>query len=455
MTLKKLFSIIQIPKFETFQNLSSQPDQQSIDFEEVLELKWQQKIFSKTEYNYYGQKENCNSDLEKKYHQLVKALPEGHECGLLFTYTNDDKYLPPDNFGVQDIKFTKLRKNVEDKSKGSENNYGLFVDPTQKYIATRYRNGNNFENFVIMADLEPATLLFTIKYRKSDNSFLIYPDFNEPSNAYYLEIDEDRKQIYSFYVENLSSKSNEATQKIKQKKQLDEIHDETKELLKKINFSARDQNFIFPKFSRTVLMLEIIRGKDFEYDNIHVQFNIRLPKFAKIIEGVQDASTHSVYRAEDYWNFGYCHAIIFDIDDEFFMSATKLDLIAIEFDVISIDPLWGRERNEGAACLKFPIEPAKSLQEFELKCFRDLQGGSWITDCLERFFLGGIRSSRFNKQNQNGVNNFYGNQTVSTGSLKVKVQQIRQIKMSQRQNMKMKTIEEIINCYHKAKAKLE
>jgi hypothetical protein len=261
--------------------------------------------------------------------------------------------------------------------------------------------------------------------------------------------------MYSYFIENLSAKKNEITEKIKQKKKLEELHDETKELMKKINFSARDQNFIFPKFSRTVLMLEIINGRDFEYDNIHVQFNIKLPKFAKVIEGVQEASTHSVYRTGDLFNFGYCHAIIFDIDDEFLLSASKLDLILIEFNVVSIDPLWGRERNEGITSLKIPLQPAKNIQEFDLKCFRDLQGGGWITDCLERFFLGGIRYSRFNQQNQSGVNNFYGNQTVSTGMLNVKVQQIRQIKMSHRQNMKMTTIEEIISCYHKAKSKLE
>lgn len=386
---------------------------------------------------------------------MVKELPEGHENGKIFTYTNEEKFSPSDNFGFKEVKITNLRKNVEDKKEGNESNCGLFVDPESEFVASRYKNGNSFECFYIMADLDPVTLLFTIKYRKSDNLFLIYPDFNEPSNSYYLEIDQDSKQMYSYHIENLSAIKNEITEKLKQKKKLEELHDETQELMKKINFSARDQNFIFPKFSRTVLMMEIVRGKDFEFDNVHVRFNIKLPKFAKLIEGIEQASTHSVYRAGDFWNFGYCHVIIFDIDDEFLLSASKLDLIMIEFNVISIDPVWGRERNEGITTLKLPLEPTKNIQEFNLKCFRDLQGGSWITDCLERFFLGGIRSLNFNQQNQNGVNNFYGNQTVSTGILKLKIQQIRQIKMSHRQNLKMKTIEEIINCYHKAKEKLE
>lgn len=457
MTLKKLYSVIKIPKFDAIQNLTQTGgDQQSVDFEQVLELKWQEKIFSKTELSYYGQSENCKTEVEKKFHQKVKALPEGLEAGLLFTYTDDDKFLPPDNFGSHDLKVTKLRKSVEVKSEEevASETTGLFLDTANNSNSTRYKCGNDFQNFYIMADLEPSTLLFTIKYRKADNLFTIFPDFNEPVNAYFLEIDQDSKQTYSYFIENLSATSNEATEKFKKKQRLDNLQTETHELVKKMNLNARDQNFYCPKFCRLVFMLEVISGSDFEFDNIHVRFYIKFPQFVKVVEGLLEAATQSSFRNENSWNFGYCHALIVDIDDEFSMSSTQLDLIEINFEVISVDSLWGRERNEGIASVKIPVNSTNNIQEFSLKCFRELQGGNWIVDSLERFFLGGIRGTQFHDHNQNGVTNFYGNQTVSTGTLNIKIQQIRQVKMSQRHNLKMQTIEEIINCYHKAKARL-
>lgn len=387
---------------------------------------------------------------------MVKSLPSDHEAGILFTYINNENFHPLDEFGPCEVKITNLRKNVEEKSELKDyGNLGLFLNENIKFHPSRYKCGNDFENFYIMADLDPTRILFTIKFRKNDNLFIIYPDFNDQLNAYFLEIDQDSKQIYSYFIENLSTTTNEANKQMKKKKKIDELHTETKELMKKMSLNIRDQNFFYPKFCRLIFMLEIISARDFEFDNIHVRFMVKIPKFVKVVEGILEASTHSSIRKDDTWNIGYCHSLILDIDDEFFMSSTHLDLIEINFEVISIDSLWGRERNEGIACIKIPLNSTKSAQEANLKCFRDLQGGSWISDFLQRFFLGGLRNSRFFNHTQNGVVNLYGNQTVSTGMLQVKIQQIKQIKMSQRHQLKMHTIEEIINCYHKAKSKLE
>lgn len=100
--MRKLHSIIKIPKFDAFHSTST--DQQS-STEEVLNAKWQQKIFSKAERAYYAQKENCKSDLEKRYHHMIKdgGSVDSGEGGLIFTYTSDDKYQPADNFGPRDI----------------------------------------------------------------------------------------------------------------------------------------------------------------------------------------------------------------------------------------------------------------------------------------------------------------------------------------------------------------
>ena len=261
--------------------------------------------------------------------------------------------------------------------------------------------------------------------------------------------------MYTYCMENMSKTSNEVTDKVKQKQKLDELQEETCELMKKMSFSAKDQNFSFAKYCRIVLLMEIQDGNNFEFDNLHVQFKFVLPPYVKVVEGVLEAATHSSYKNEhNMWHFGYCHCLVLDVEDEFLISTTNLDKICINFDVISIDSLWQRERREGIASIKLPLESSKQSCEYHLKCFRDLQGGNVFVDFLERFFLGVIRSIKYDEHNQKNALNFYGNSTVTTGNLNVKIQQIRQVKNSHRSDLRMQSIDEIISSYHRAKAKM-
>lgn len=451
-----MYSIIKIPKFEAFQSASSSEQQATTDFEETVTVKWQQKIFSKAERTYYALKENCKTELEKRYHQMIKEAEEtegNHE--IIFTYIDDDNYQPLDYFGPREVKITNLRKNVETNSAiEGETLSKIFINPQQQLVPSRYTTGDEFIKMFIMADLEPTTLLITIHYRKSDGLFMIYPDFNDINNEYHLEIDQNSKQMFVYVVENLSTTFSDETNQRVEKQKLEKIQEETCELMKKLNMS-KDHNFTYPKFCRIVLMMEIIDACDFEFDNIHVRFHIKLPKFAKLVDGNLKGSTHSSVANENVWNFGFCHSLVFDIDDEFLMSKTNLDSIIIDFEVISIDSIWERERREGIASLKIPLEAKSSDKIKNISCFRDLQGGNSFIDFLERFFLGGIhKTHEFEDKNGNSVN-FYGNKTISTGSLRVKVQKVQQMKPSKRNNLKLKSIDEIISSYHKAKLKLE
>lgn len=457
VTLRKLYSIIKIPKFEAFQ--SSATDQQSTsDFEEIVSVSWQQKIFSKAERNYYAQKENCKNETEKRYHQMVKetsGVEGSNDVGLIFTYTDDDNYQPPDNFGPRDVNVTKLRANVEAKEVvEGEKSSGMFTDPKRQIVPSRYSIGDEFVKMFIMADLEPMTLLVSIFYRKSDGLFIIYPDFNDPTNEYLLEIDQNSKQMFVYFVENLSVTFNDSTNQLAQKKKLNKIQEETCELMKKLNIAQVD-DFVIPKFCRIALLMEIVDGRDFEFDNIHVQFKVKLPKFVKLVEGSLEGTTHSSLKNDFQWNFGLCHSLVLDIDDEFLFSSSYLDFISFSFEVISIDRVWQRERREGIASLKIPFEGRRTEKVAEVLCFRDLQSGGWVHDFLERFFLGGIHKTPILDQDHGEIFNLYGNKTVSTGTLRVKIETVTQMKPSKRNSLYMKSIDEIISSYHKAKLRLE
>lgn len=62
------------------------------DESESKVFKWQQKVYSKFEREYYKNEANCVTDLEKKYHQDVVELRENDD--LLFSYVNHDNFTP-------------------------------------------------------------------------------------------------------------------------------------------------------------------------------------------------------------------------------------------------------------------------------------------------------------------------------------------------------------------------
>lgn len=385
---------------------------------------------------------------------MIKERSAEESTGLIFTYTSDDKYQPSDNFGPRDIPPTRLRKHVDNNDAVQEQiSSRMFVDPNQQIIPSRYSTGDEFVKFYVMADLEPITLLVTISYRKSDGVFIIFPDFNNLENEYQLEIDQNSKQLFGYCVENLSVISDDDTKQQARNEKLNRIQDETNELMRKLNI-YKDPDFVFPKFCRIVLLIEIIEGWDFEYDNLHVRYKVKLPKFVKVVEGDLNGSTHSSFKNKTLWSFGFGFSLVLDIDDEFFLSSSKVDTFSIHFEVISIDPLWERERREGLAALKLPLE-GMSKQDYDLSCIRDLQGNNSFRDFLERFFLGGIHQTSILDQEPEGIINFYGNKTVSTGTLRIKIQKITQSQKSKRCFAQLKSIEEIINSYHEAKARLK
>ena len=469
ITLKKLYSIIKIPKFDIISNAGTNEQQTSNDFEEIVNLKWQQKLFNKFELNYYGLKENCNTELEKKYHQLIKNKTsdedkdeneEQKESRLIFTYTSDDKYIPDEHLGI----ITKLKQSVESEETFKENveiednnkSGSLFIANLNNHYS-RYFTGNDYENMYILADLDPTTLLFVIKYRKSDGLFLVYPDFNEIEKPYYLEIDQNSKQMYYYSCENISRIQDDNRQQRLEQQKLQDIQEETCELMKKLSIfnNNRDSDFHHPKYCRILLLLEIVNAKDFEYDNLHVQFKIRTPKYVKLLDGELKGSTHSSMKQNDQWNFGYCHSVTLDIEDEFLISQSESNSISLNFEVISIEKLWERERREGITSIKLSLDKPKQCNKMELQCCRDLQSGSWWKDYLERFFLGGIHKTKLQEEHQEGFTNFYGNQTISTGQLNIKIQVVKQFCPSLRNNLQTPSIDEIIQSYRKAKARLD
>lgn len=57
-------------------------------------FKWQEKVFNKFERGFYKNVNNCLTDLEKKYHQMVTASNScgGDERPSISSYINEDDF---------------------------------------------------------------------------------------------------------------------------------------------------------------------------------------------------------------------------------------------------------------------------------------------------------------------------------------------------------------------------
>lgn len=167
------------------------------DFEETLTFKWQQKLFSDAEKAYFSIKENCKSDLEKKYHQIIKEEPQ--DSKRIYSCVEEDKFEFNGNFVKEkQLPPTKLKLLVDNSNKteikeveqenSSPGSSQLDFQKSFEDLNERYTKVDNFQTMYILADLDPPSVLFLIKYRKDDGLLLVFPDFNEVTFSFTFTI---------------------------------------------------------------------------------------------------------------------------------------------------------------------------------------------------------------------------------------------------------------------------
>ncbi|XP_021704143.1 Meckel syndrome type 1 protein isoform X2 [Aedes aegypti] len=412
ITLKKIYSLIEIPQFDQSSE-ASLFDEPSSNAEEQLDITWQEKVFSQYEIEYYGVKENCSSDLQKRYHNAIKSsgLADRENRGKIFTYTTDDNYAADDELCLA----TRVNRSP--------------VEPEDDY-----------ESMFIMADLGAEIVLFAIKWNAKENMLLVYPDFNCMAiNPYYKEIQGDSRQMYHFGIQDLNSK--------------------LKRTVSRETVQIQDALMVKLQF---LVMLELISGENFSYDNTHVRFTFDLPIEAKIVNGFIDGCTHSSMKTDGKWQYSQCHELLLRIPERFDIGES----IKVYFEVISIDT-WHRERLLGNADLIIPLEA--QILETTLKCIK-IENNQSFYDKLEAFLVGGRRKinlKEFFGQNDSALLNRYGSCTDMAGTLAIKCHIMRQHRpqiiqftgLDAKKHGKFRTnvvtIEELLKSYQRARERLE
>ncbi|XP_063696561.1 tectonic-like complex member MKS1 [Culicoides brevitarsis] len=419
VTFKTIFSLIKIPPYNAIDENVAEMQRDEI---EIVDLKWQEKRLSCKEIQSYQYSEQCKTDLEKQYHEIIqkkKLTKEGKTPGKIFTYTAEDKRdltrfvveMPDDTTKLDaDSSHSKSSSASSDLissvSKSNQRKFGHSLDVTNR----------GFESYYIMIELHTEMVLITINYRKTDGLLVVFPDFNDfKSNPYMLEVDADTKQMYHFGLQNIS------------------ICKKVQNFTQSNRFRTLEQSFaqlhLLPSeisLQRAFLLFQIVQGKGFEYDNLHVKFNIGIPPTTEAIHetGILYGSTHSSYKnSKGLWNFSYCHEIALECSTGFKFN----DFLDMTFKVISIDE-WKRERIEGFTMTRVQLRPGLS-EKRELECYRVVTDS--LLDRLKRYFIGdkGFQED-FSVKRTSPTDNHsrYGVKTITTGTLTIVVYLLMQNK---------------------------
>ncbi|CAF0909047.1 unnamed protein product [Adineta steineri] len=437
------------------------------DYEEVL-VGWQQKMFSRFEFDTYGKGVGPESTaLEQKYYDDIQKMKANRkQPGRIFTYIESDPYCfakdldyfmtdsPNEEpsqlaLGVNNV---RKRRAVQPRFKLSDEEYLPKTNlinrkPTPDDLRTNHYAALPHQTMYIMADLSdiidnataqlvvvpqlPNEHVLCIVRSYSNGTIVLAPDFNNGKMAYIVETGNTNNEVYHYYLEHGSIQIN-IDDLIKERKLFHEV------CLRQQTHLAQMVGHEFDTPPPAVLKLnvfgEIVSGKNFEYDNIYVYYYLDLPDYwyaepSMIFSGyTHTASTTKSSKNDDV--VYYSHPFEFEL--WYKPSAVSADhelprMPKIYFQVASQD-VWNRHRVEGYTYIDIPSLPG--FYNEELSCWRPR--GDSIFNELRRFYIGGsneledisyvsIPKQFESEKNNNTPLSRFGFRTVSTGLLNIRL----------------------------------
>ncbi|CAF3358718.1 unnamed protein product [Rotaria sp. Silwood1] len=441
------------------------------EYEEVV-ISWQQKIFSRFEFDTYGKGTGPDSTaLERKYYDDIQKMKANRkQPGRIFTYIESDPYCLAKDLdyfmtdspneepsqlalGVNNI---RKRHSAQPRFKISDEEYLPKTNlinrkPTPDDIRTNHLASLPHQTMYIMADLsdiidtasaqllivpQPMNerVLCTIKVY-SNGTIVLEPDFNTGKTPYIVETGNVNNEVYQYYLEHASMPINK-DDFIKERKLLNEVR--LKQQTRLAQLVGNDFEMPLPAALRLNVYGEIVSGKNFEYDDLYVYYCLDLPEnwhaeASMIFSGYTPTASATESSNDDDIVY-YSHPFEFEL--WYMPPSVAADhelprMPKIYFQVASQDG-WGRHRTEGYTYLDIPSFPG--FYDEDLSCWRPR--GASIFNELRRFFIGGsneledISYVAMPKQVQSEKNKTplsrFGFRTVTTGTLNIRLNVIFQ-----------------------------
>uniref|UniRef100_A0A1B0C054 Uncharacterized protein n=1 Tax=Glossina palpalis gambiensis TaxID=67801 RepID=A0A1B0C054_9MUSC len=371
-----------VEEFEQYWTFRNNGSQKSFENDIVdVAIKWQQKLLSAEEVELYSSSDNCTTDIQKEYHQWLTEFKNNPKKD---TRTQISRFK---NYKTSDCPKMAIGRNLVSMG----NVIFTYVDKddfrTKKNMSQQRDTWQEkpSEIMYIYAALNPDTMLAVLKWYDDLQLLHIYPNFTDYYfNTYYIEINTNYRNLYSYGIANASPEINCRNSVINCLTFVPELFHTKGQMLRSFSSS--------PKMTQKYLLLfEILAVSGTEYKSIHVRYHIKTPPSFLLEDGILDATTHSVSTSSSLnksINIGFCWQMTLVCKSKY----SHKHRLHIFFEVISTDS-WDRERVEGYAY--HAINLLQVHQEcVTLKCMRPRVG---LFDAFTRYFIGGFRHSDFIK----------------------------------------------------------
>lgn len=190
--------------------------------DETHVFSWQEKIFSRSEIDFYKDEKNCLTDCQKEYHRWI--VDNNVEGSLLYSYTQDDCFKPRNDILTKKYQSYLSKKNqsalppLKIKKQFPERNNKNVIDanPAETRIRSNRYLYTEYNTMYIVADLTPKSensptiglldseiLLCSIRFDRAHNLLTINPGLTsmEP-----YTICSSNGIKYSYWIEDPSEK---------------------------------------------------------------------------------------------------------------------------------------------------------------------------------------------------------------------------------------------------------
>ncbi|XP_066189254.1 tectonic-like complex member MKS1 [Sylvia atricapilla] len=379
------------------------------DEEEVVEVGWQEKLFSQFEVDLYLKESACQTPLDWQYREEIQKLEKagGRKNCRIFTYTDHDRFTNLEELcqKVTDLdhevpsylveRMANVRRRRQDRrpvEASSLKSKIITWEPSEEFIKNNHVINTPVQTMYIMGDLGPygklgkreyENVLCTIKV-DGNGVITVKPDFTGTKGPYRIELDGDKREVWEYTIENASVQV-QPEEEEREQRVFRDLYGRHKDYLS--GLVGTDFEMPLPGTLRLFVNGEIVSAQGYEYDNLYVHFFLELPNqwssspFQQLSGVTQICATKTVgWDSVAYFCYPFTLEMFYTQEDEDSLPQWPV----LYFEVLSLD-FWQRYRVEGYGSLVLPASPGVHM--LTIPTWRPVDLGTVAE--MRRFFIGG------------------------------------------------------------------
>jgi len=286
---------------ETFEMEDRGKDENST---EELTIRWQEKLFCEREIQFYGTPLNCISALDQKYSEDIAHLLAGNtkKNFRIFTYVDadcqrvdtagifsemanmmTDSANEQPNYLVEKMSQLNFMSGGRRKVSGIDQRSNVVEEIPSKHVRDGHVITTPSRLMYIMADLSPSNrpatrddehILCVIKI-DANGQITLKPDLTKDL-PYRIETFDQAKEVFEYTIKDVSEQMSRL-EKQQESKLLEELYDRHAEVM-----ASQTGMELYPQPAMNELIYfvfgELVGARNFEYDDLYVEFFVDLPE---------------------------------------------------------------------------------------------------------------------------------------------------------------------------------